>query len=268
MAFRPFAFALAVVRRLKEERALQSVGGLTYATLLSLVPTFAVALSIAAAFPVFDEVIDAAEGFVLDNVFPGAPGFDVVYAQISTFAQHAGSLTALGLAVFAVTALLLMLTIDTAMNRIFRAPRGRPLLRRLLVYSTVLALGPVVVGVSFLASSYAVAASFGLLDMQGHTPAVLRALPLALTCFALTLVYGVVPAVPVPWWAALLGGVLAGLACEGAKRAFVAYLAQIPAYELVYGAFAAVPVFLIWLWATWLLVLVGAAFTALLSSRS
>ena len=264
----PLGFTLAVVRRLREERALQTVGGLTYATLLSLVPTFAVALWVAAAFPVFDEVIGAAEGFVLDNVFPDAPGFDAVYAQISSFAQHAGSLTALGLAVFALTALLLMLTIDTAMNRIFRAPRGRGLLHNLLVYSTVLALGPVLVGVSFLASSYAVAASFGLLDLQGHTPAVLRALPLALTCLALTLLYGVVPAVRVPWWAALLGGVLAGLACEGAKRAFVAYLASIPVYELVYGAFAAFPVFLIWLYASWYLVLVGAAFTALLSSRS
>jgi membrane protein len=264
----PLGFTLAVARRLREERALQTVGGLTYATLLSLVPTFAVALSIAAAFPAFDAVIDAAEDFVVDNVFPGAPGFDAVYAQISSFAKHAGSLTALGLAVFAVTALLLMLTVDTAMNRIFRAPRGRPLLRRVLVYATVLALGPVVVGVTFLTSSTAVAVSFGMLDLEGHTPAVLRALPLALTCFALTLLYGVVPAVRVPWWAALLGGVLAGLACEGAKRAFVAYLSQIPVYELVYGAFAAFPVFLIWLYASWLLVLVGAAFTALLSSRS
>ena len=123
-------FCLAVFRRFYEERALQTAGSLTYTTLLSLVPLITVALAVASAFPVFDEAIDALQLFLLENVLPDARGIDTIADQITSFTKNAGRLTAIGLAVFVVTAVMLMMTIDVSLNRLFRVQRQRPLDRK------------------------------------------------------------------------------------------------------------------------------------------
>lgn len=264
----PIAFTVAVVRRLRDERLFDTAGNLTYATLLALVPAVAVAFSVASYSPMFDRAVDAAQAYLIANMLPDAPGVEKLQAQIVGFAEQAGKLTAAGLAVFAAAAVFLMLALDTAMNRIFRSPQSRSLLRNLLVYTVLLISGPVLLGASVLLASYAVVASFGLLDLQGYARTVVGALPFVLTCTALTLLYGVVPAVPVRVRHAVMGGVLAGAVFELTRRGFTYYLAQVvPTYQLVYGALAALPVFLVWLYVCWLLVLAGAAVTALLSSR-
>jgi len=267
-ALGPIAFTVAVVRRLRDERLFDTAGNLTYATLLALVPAAAVALSVASYSPLFDQAIDAAQGYLIDNMLPDAPGAEALHEQIVGFAQQAGRLTGAGLAVFALAAVFLMLALDTAMNRIFRAPQSRSLLRSLMVYVVLLVSGPVLLGASVLLASYALVASLGLLSLEGYARVAVGSLPFVATCAALTLLYGVVPAVPVRFRHALMGGVLAGAVFELTRRGFTAYVAQVvPAYELIYGAFATVPVFLVWLYACWVLVLAGAAITALLSSR-
>ena len=264
-AWRGFAdFCLAVFWRFYEERGLQTAGSLTYTTLLSIVPLITVALAVASAFPVFDDAINALQLFLLENVLPDAAGIDTVIEQISTFSSNAGRLTAIGLGFFFVTAVMLMTTIDTAMNRIFRVQRARPLLQQVLMYWAVITLGPLLIGGSLSMTSFAVGASFGWLRLSIVADALLAVLPFVFTCIALTLLYAVVPNRHVRIRDALIGGVLAGVAFEFAKRGFAIYIARFPTYSLIYGAFATIPIFLVWLYMQWVVVLAGATLTAML----
>ena len=264
-AWRGYAdFALAVFWRFYEERGLQTAGSLTYTTLLSLVPLFTVALAVSTAFPVFDEAMTALQEFVLENFLPDARGIETIAEQITMFSQNAGRLTAIGLAFFFVTAVMLMMTIDVSLNRLFRVQRSRPLLQQVLMYWAILTLGPVLIGGSLSMSSFALGASLGWLKLGFAADVVLRVLPFVFTCAALTLVYGIVPYRVVKPRDALIGGVVAGIAFEIVKRGFAIYLARFPTYSLIYGAFATIPIFLVWLYISWVVVLAGATLTAML----
>lgn len=257
-------FSVALVRRFHEERATQTAGSLTFTTLLSLVPLITVALALASAFPVFEKAIAALQSFILQNALPETPGVYRITEQLNSFSRNAGRLTAIGMGVFAVTAVILMLTIDNALQRVFRVQRARTLLQNVLMYWAVLTLGPVLIGTSLSMSSVGMVASLGVLNLGDAGGSLLRVLPFVFTCAALVLLYGIVPARRVEWRHALLGGILAGIAFEIAKRAFALYLGKVPTYQLIYGAFATVPIFLLWLYLSWLVVLGGAVFTSLL----
>jgi membrane protein len=264
-AWRGFAdFCLAVFWRFYEERGLQTAGSLTYTTLLSLVPLITVALAVASAFPVFDDAIGTLQLFLLENFLPDAQGIDTITEQISNFSSNAGRLTAIGLGFFFVTAVMLMTTIDTALNRLFRVQRRRPLLQQVLMYWAVITLGPLLIGGSLSMTSFAVGASFGWLRLSIVGNALLAVLPFVFTCIALTLLYAVVPNRHVRPRDAIIGGVLAGIAFEFAKRGFAIYIGRFPTYSLIYGAFATIPIFLVWLYMSWVVVLAGATVTAML----
>ena len=260
----PVEFLRALLRRFSEERSLQSAGSLTFTTLLSLAPLLAVALAVATAFPAFEKAIATLQGFVLEHALPDTPGVKRFLEQFSSFSHNAGRLTAIGLGFFAVTAVMLMLTIDNTLNRIFRVQRGRTLLQNVLMYWAVLTLGPILIGGSLSITSYALGAALGVLDRDGALSPLLGALPFVLTCAALILLYSIVPARRVEWKHAVIGGILAGIAFELAKRGFALYLSHVPTFDLVYGAFATIPVFLLWLYLSWVVVLCGAILTALL----
>jgi membrane protein len=257
-------FLIAVARRFYEERGLLTAGSLAYTTLLSLVPLFTVALAVSTAFPVFDATIEALQTFVFDNFLPDAGGIDIIAEQINSFTQNAGRLTAIGLAFLIVTAVMLMFTVDEAMQRFFRVYRRRPLLQQVLVYWSVITLGPLLIGSSLSMTSFAVGASLGMLNLDSLAETLLRVLPFVFTCVALTLLYSIVPFRRVEARHALIGGILAGIVFELAKRGFVIYLARFPTYTLVYGAFATIPIFLVWLYLSWVVVLAGATLTAML----
>lgn len=247
-------FCIAVARRFYEDRGAQIAGSLTYTTLLSIVPLLAVALALSTAFPVFDKAIGTLQEFLFENLLPDAPGLETLSEQILSFSQKAGRLTAIGLAVLVVTAVMLMLTIDDALNRIFRVRRRRPLGQRVIMYWSVLTLWPVLIGASLSLTTYLV----------GNASMPLRLVPLVFTWAALTLLYILVPYRQVQFRHAALGALLAGAAFETAKRAFALYLANFSTYTLIYGAFATLPIFLIWIYVSWLVVLAGATFTAML----
>jgi membrane protein len=257
-------FVVALVNRFREERATQTAGSLTYTTLLALVPLFTVALAAATAFPVFDEWIASLQSFILENLLPDTPAVNVVMTQVNAFTTNVGRLTAIGVAGFAVTSVMLMLTVDNALNRIFRVQRRRSMVQNVFVYWAVITLGPVLVGASLSATYLAVRESLGALSLDIVADALLGVLPFLFTCAALVLLYGVVPARPVEWRHALAGGILAGIGFEMAKRGFAIYLSRVPTYTLIYGAFATIPIFLVWLYVSWLVILTGAIFTAML----
>jgi membrane protein len=263
--FRELAsFLRAAWERFEEDRCLQVAGSLAYTTLLALVPLITVALAAATAFPVFGEWTAHLDAWLSENVLPG-PIAQSVSSTMSQFAAAAARLTALGLVLVAVTAVMLMLTIDTALNRIFRVSRARPMAQKLLMYWAVLTLGPALMGASISMTSYVVSASLGLargLPLVGEL--VLRVAPVLLTGTAITLVFLIVPYRRVRLRHALIGGFLAGVGFELMQRAFALYIAHFPTYRLVYGAFAAIPIFLVWLYLSWVVVLFGATLTAMI----
>lgn len=257
-------FISASARRLEDDHAFQMAGSLTFTTLLSLVPLVAVVVSFVAAIPVFRVWTSAVDDYIVQNLLPGSIG-KVLLGYFEQFAQRATRLKALGSIVLGVTALLTMLTIDRSFNQIFRVIRPRPLLRRVLVYLTVLTIGPVLMGLSISMTSYLVSASLGLvkgLPLIGE--AVLRLVPFLLTATALAAIYVLVPNRKVEARHAVVGALVAGVLFEILKRGFGLYVARFPTYTVVYGAFAAVPIFLVWLYLSWLIVIYGATLTAML----
>ncbi len=262
------AFALALPRRLFEDRLTQAAGSLTYTTLLSIVPLLAVALALSTAFPAFDRVIDELRNYLVKNFLPEARGVHAVVGQLNNFAAGAGRLTGVGLAVLGVTAVMLMLSIDDILNRLFRVEHKRSLSQRIVMYWAVLTLGPLLMGAGLSMTSALAASSFGILTLDELAQTALRLLPFALTWAALTALYVLVPNRHVPLMAALAGGLLAGTAFELAKRGFAIFVSGFPTYTLIYGAFAALLIFLIWVYVSWLIVLVGATFTATLIEPS
>lgn len=257
-------FFLLVRRRFSEDRCVQFAASLTYTTLLALVPIVVIALAILSAFPMFTDLMTQLKVFILLNFVPTSAG-KIISVYMQQFTSRASNLTVMGIGLLTLTAFVLMLTIDHAFNVIWRVRRKRPLLRRLLIYSAVLTLGPLMIGASLSMTSYLVSFSLGLV---GGAPVIsifgLKVFPLALTIVAFTLLYMMVPNRLVLQRHALAGGMVAGLAFELMKKLFTLYITHFPTYKLVYGAFAGVPLFLIWIYLSWLVILFGAVIVAAL----
>jgi membrane protein len=250
--------------RLREDRLLQVAGSLTFATLIALVPVITVALTVFSAFPAFSGFWSTIRAFILANLVPGAAS-KVITVYMEQFAQNAGRLTALGLAILSVTAVMMLLTIEHTFNRIWRVRRPRPLLNRMLTYWGVLTIGPLLLGASLSLTSWLVTHSMGLMGgMRDAQALFLRFVPLSLTCLAFAFVYRALPNRRVEAADALIAGIAAALLFEATKSLFGVYIRQIPTYKLVYGAFASFPIFLAWLYASWLIVLIGAELAAAL----
>lgn len=263
-AHRLLEFFLALAKRLREDRGFETAGSLTFTTLLALVPLIAVALALSTPFPAFERAVDALGRYASAQLLPA--GSNLVTKQIGAFAEKAGELTSVGLVFIVLTALMLMLTVDGALNRIFRVHRRRHLARRLFVYAAVLTLGPALIGASLYLTSTLVVNSLGFLDLDEYRRTVVSLLAFAFTCAALTLVYLVVPYRRIELRHAVTGGIVAGVIFELAKRGFGLYVAHFPAYTMIYGAFAIIPLFLLWLYVSWVVVLFGATLTAALPS--
>lgn len=253
----------AVARRFDEDRCMQTAASLAFTTLLSIVPLITVALTLISAFPVFSTLTGAIESYVLQNMLPESAA--VVSTYTDQFAENAAKLTAIGIVFLGVTALTLMLTIDRAFNEIWRVPRPRPLMQRVVIYWMLLTVGPVLIGASLSLTSWLVTYSLGFVsDIPGAGIALLKIVPVGLTAAALGMLYLAMPNRRIAAGDALIGGLIAGLAFEAMKRGFAFYITEFPTYQMVYGAFAAVPVFLVWIYLSWVVVLSGAVVVAML----
>jgi membrane protein len=156
-----------------------------------------------------------------------------------------------------------MLTIEHAFNAIWRVRERRPLLRRLLFHLLALLLGPTLFGGSLAAITFLASVSLGFFDEPAWLDAaIFRGLSFAFMVVMFALLYWAVPAKPVGRWHAVLGGLLAAAAFGLMQRLFALYIANFPAYTVIYGAFAALPVFLLWLYLSWGVILVGALIVA------
>jgi membrane protein len=261
-AFIQFLHLLSV--RLREDRLVQVAGSLTFTMLLSLVPLLTIALTVFSAFPGFAGLWTTIRSFILANLVPVMAGKAMgVYMQ--QFAENAGRLTALGLVMIAVTAVMMMHTIEGTFNTIWRVRRTRPLISRVLIFWGVMTIGPLLIGASLSLTSWLVTESMGLMgDLQRADLILLKLIPPVLTSIAFALLYRTVPNRRVETRDALVGGVFAGVLFECMKAAFSEYIKQVPGYNLVYGAFASIPIFLTWIFMSWLIILIGAELTAAL----
>jgi membrane protein len=259
----PARFFAHVFRRFGEDHCLQIASSLTFTTLLALVPLVTITLTLMSAFPVFSGLGEHIRAFLLANMLPEKAG-QVVSGYIEQFSGRAGRLTALGTAFLAVTAFMMMFTMERAFNAIWRVSRPRPLVQRILVYWAALTLGPILIGASLSITSYLVGVSLGI---TRGTPlagtAILWLAPFVLTWAAFTLVYYVVPNRAVKPRHALVGGLVAAFVFEMMKRSFAIFIAQMPTYTLVYGAFAVFPIFLLWVYFSWVVIVIGALIAAL-----
>ena len=257
------AFARILARRFREESLAQVAGSLAFTTLLALVPLITIALTVFSAFPGFDKVVATLREFIVANFVPAA-ATRLITVTMPQFAEKASRLTALGLILLAASAVMLALTIDRAFNRIWRVQQPRPLVQRLLVYWAVLTVGPLLLGASLYATSWMVTTALGFIREGRAEGPLLKVIALLLTCTAAAFVYRTVPNRKVQAADAAVGGILAGLAFEAMKSGFAAFVGSVGGYRSVYGAFAGVPLFLLWLYLSWIVVLGGAVVTATL----
>jgi membrane protein len=256
-------FVSLVYSRFRQERCFQLCGSLTFTTLLALVPLVTIALMFMTAFPVFNTLSEQLREFVLTNMVPDA-GSKVISGYVQQFSSNAAKLTAAGVSVFVISSI--MLTIDKAFNTIWRVKRPRPLVQRVLIYWSLLTVGPLLMGGSLTLWSWLVKLSN---DASGVVPIVaielLKVVPLALTALAFGLLYRLIPNRQVSLIDAAIGGVFAAIFFELMKYGFGQFIANFSSYKLVYGAFASVPIFLIWIYASWVVVIFAAVITSGLS---
>jgi membrane protein len=259
-------FTHFIAQRSSEDRITQVAGSLTFTTVLSLVPLLTVMLALFTVFPVFIDFEQALHDFLVERLMPAQINSQI-FEHLNQFAAQAKHLTVVGLIGLGVTAMMTMITIESAFNSIWRVRHPRPLMIRILVYWLILMLGPLLLGVSLSISSWLLGQSMRLLPVHPVSPFVVTGLASAtvlLSAFAFTLLYFYLPHHRVKWRDALMGGLFAALSFELAKRGFGLYIRQFPTYTAVYGAFAAVPIFLLWVYLCWLITLFGAVLVAAL----
>lgn len=251
-------------RRLQEVRLPQVAGSLTFTTVLALVPILTIGLAILTAFPLFTDFKASLEAYFTQSLMPKQISTTVM-GYLTQFATKATRLSAVGGVVLIVTAVATMAMIDKIFNQIWQVKRSRPFMQRIVVYWAIVTLGPLLIGISMSATSYLFSATNG----------VVKAVPLIGTIFytlvsiafisgAYTLLYVTVPNRAIDWRDAAWGGLFAAIAFEVAKRLFAFFIKQFPTYTVIYGALAAVPIFLMWIYLSWLITLVGAVIAAAL----
>ena len=258
------AFLRYVLRRWGEDRCPQIAGSLAFTTLLALVPVFAIAVAMLSRAPFFEDLMVQVKIFLLLNLVPEIAG-RIITVYMEEFARNAGRLTTLGLLILFATSVALMLTIDRSINAIWRTRRKRSVWVSILAYVALLTIGPVLIGLSVSITTYLMTLPARLPDVAAPANAfLLQAVPTAVSTIAFFLIYRLVPHRPVPWAHAFAGAFVAAVMFEIAKEALAFYFARVPTYNVVYGTFAAVPIFLLWVYVSWLIVLFGAEMAAAL----
>ncbi len=250
------------LRRARQERLPQVASSLAFITLLSLVPLLAVSFALFARFPMFKPFEVALEEYLLKGLLPSDIARTVL-KLLHQFTVNAGGLPWVGSALLLATAVAMLWTVERVFNQMWNVRKSRPLPRRIGMYLLVLALAPPLLGVSLWATSYVLGASLGWLGPLPPSAAFVLTLgPMALGWAGLSVLFYCVPSTKVRRRDAIVGGLLASVALEFGKRGFATYVMKMPTYQAVYGAFAVFPLFLLWVYFSWLVTLAAALVAA------
>ncbi len=264
--------------KFRRDGLLESAGLLTYTTLLSLVPLLIVSISIVSALPGSDDWKDTTQEFAFNYFIPDTGSSDsdsetikdTITDKLSSLTTRQSGLTVTMSIFLVITSLLMMSTIEGVMNRIWGVHTARSIISKIVVYWSMLTMGPVLLGASLAFSSYVF--SQGLLsDLRSQAeqvPLYGYLLPVFVSALSFYLLYMIIPNRRVNWRHALLGAAVTAILFELAKKSFGIYISNFNAYSLIYDALGAIPVFLLWIYLSWCVILLGASFTASLESFS
>jgi membrane protein len=264
------AFALYSLRRFNADGCFAASGALSYAALVSLVPLAAIALGSLSVFPIFSQLHDQILSLIFKYFVPSIG--EQAGWWFRAFANSAAQTTALGVIGIAATGVLLLATVEDQLNLIWRVTAPRPWGQRVLAYWTLITFGPLLIGLSLSLSTYfeiaARRAGFSQEAFQwfasGWLHGLARAIPALLEFVALMLLYWLIPNCAVRWRDATFGALIATTAIELLKIGFAIYIGAMSYYQTVYGALAAIPIFLLWMYISWMAVLLGAEAAAAL----
>ncbi|MFI8481510.1 virulence factor BrkB family protein [Pseudomonas sp. NPDC078700] len=260
-----FEFWRFLLQRFSADQGISNAAALTYTTLFAVVPMMTVTFTMLSVIPAFQGTDVQIQSFVFRNFVPSAG--ETVQEYLRNFTLQARQLTWIGVIILAVTAFLMLVTIEKTFNTIWRVRQARRGVSSFLLYWAILSLGPILLGAGFAVSTYI--ASLSLMtgpDALLGAKTLLRFMPLIFSMAAFTLLYATVPNARVPFKHALIGGLFTAVLFEVAKTIFGLYVRFFPGYQLIYGAFATVPLFLLWIYLSWLIVLFGAELVCNLSS--
>ena len=263
-----FAYFSRLVSRFRQENFGQLAGSLAFTTLLSLVPFVAVAITIVSAFPIFGALVGYVDNFLVENLMPGKTG-SVIAKYATGFSLKARKLSWVGLIALGLTSMMLMFSIEKAFNHLWRVNKPRAFHQRVGLYLAIVIVGPVVAGAVIGSMTYAVTTSLGFVNEPLWVREfLLKGLALSFMCMFFAFLYYAVPNAKVRPVSALVGGVLATAGIAAIQRLFELYVIKFPTYTVVYGAFAALPIFLLWIYLCWVVVLVAALVVANFKSGS
>jgi membrane protein len=246
-----------LLQRFLADRGANNAAALTYTTLFAVVPMMTVTFSMLSAIPAFQDTGEQIQSFIFRYFVPSAG--ETLQQYLRDFTTQARQLTWVGVVILAGTAFWMLVTIEKAFNTIWRVRQPRRGVSSFLLYWAILSMGPILLGGGFAISTYI--ASLSLIsgpDALLGVKTLLKFMPLLFSVAAFTLLYATVPNAQVPIRHALLGGLFAAVLFEVAKMLFGLYVRLFPGYQLIYGAFATVPLFLLWIYVSWLIVLFGA----------
>ncbi len=263
---RNFALIRYVLGQFQRDNCLTFAGMLTFNTLLALVPLITVITMVLAALPVADDLTARFQALIADYLVPEKQ--DTIQETLFGLASQATKLSATMAAFLLLTSLMLMATVEKTFNQIWGVSTSRPLVSRFLIFWTTLTIGPILVLGSLALSSY-----FFSLEILSKAPAAgpLLALarglgPFVALAMAFFLLFMIVPNRTVPWRHAAIGAVVTALLFETVKWGFGIYVRSFDGYQKIYDAIAAVPIFILWIYLLWSVILLGASFTASLGS--
>jgi membrane protein len=252
-----------VWKHFQEDRCFEEAASLAYTSLLAMVPLLAVVFGIISAFPVFSKWSQSLQDFIFDNFLP-ATGEQIV-PYINSFLDSIGSLALTGTIMLIVTAIMLMVRIEVALNRIWRVDRNRTLLNRIVMYWAVLTLGPILIAAAMALSAQKILTVLGM--HEGIPPSSHQVGIFLLTWLVFALFFVLVPNRRVRIKHALVGAFLSAVLFSIARAGFVAFVSN-ASYKAIYGALAAFPIFLFWLYLVWTVILFGASLAASLTTFS
>ncbi|OCG07113.1 hypothetical protein A9G13_09025 [Gilliamella sp. wkB178] len=254
-------FSKMLWSRINQDRLTTSSAGLAYTTILALVPLITVIFSLLSAFPMFNEISRSLKQLIYNNLVPTAG--DTIQNYLEQFIANTKKMTILGVVGLIVTSLLLINSINNALNHIWKTKRKRSLIYNLTMYWTILTLGPILVGSSIAISSYIFSLKWLSAATTGNI--LLTTLPFIISIVGFWLLYCIIPTETVPFKESIIGAFVAAILFELSKRAFAFYVTSFPTYQLIYGVVSSIPIMLVWIYCSWCIVLFGAEFAATLT---
>ena len=253
-----FQFTKFLIRHFFEDNCQQKAASLTYTTMLSIVPMLTVLLMILSSIPALASVRAQIYEVIYSNLLPQSSM--QVSKYINSFAEKSSNLTIIGAMILFVTTIVTLTTIERAFNQIWRVEDRSGGLKSILRYWTIVTLGPLVLGTAFIASSAVQSLSFLNRQIGGYGidwAFWIQLVTIGITVTGFIAMYWFIPKAKVPFKSAALAGVIVAIVFEMLKHVFGTVMTNFTSYEAIYGAFAALPIFLLWIYLSWNLILLG-----------